>query len=225
MNKYIKSIAVLALSPIAAAQAQSIDSLFAKAPYTELQMLERNPRLDMLDLYNYKMTAKGENIFGGYSVMESKTNDHIFVKLTDASTWEMSLLPTVGGDSIISCIHTVKSPAADSEITFYRADWTPLKEVDATVPQLEEFLVERDSIPADSVDSAALNSLMEKIAVPHIQMRWIMETGHPARLEYSISTANLSEEDNRMARFCLKTIARTWPFAESDKPTAESGSR
>ena len=216
MNKYIKSIAVLALSPIAAAQAQSIDSLFAKAPYTELQMLERNPRLDMLDLYNYKMTAKGENIFGGYSVMESKTNDHIFVKLTDASTWEMALLPAAGGDSIISCIHTVKSPAADSEITFYRVDWTPLKDVDATVPQLEEFLVERDSVPADSVDSAAVDRLMEKIAVPHIKMRWITGDGQPARLEYSISTANLAEEENRAARFCLKPVVRTWPFAKTE---------
>lgn len=215
----------MAFSPIAVVNAQSIDTLFAKAPDKELQMLERNPRLDMLDLYNYKMTAKGENIFGGYSVMESKTNDHIFVKLTDASTWEMALLPTAGGDSIISCIHTVKSPAADSEITFYHADWAPANGIVAAIPPLSDFLVGADSIPADSVDSAALNSLMEKIAVPHIQMRWIMETGHPARLEYSISTANLSEEDNRVARFCLKTIARAWPFAESDKPTAESGSR
>ena len=222
MNKYMEVAVFLALCPAAVAQAQNIDSLFVNAPASELQLLERNPRLDMLDLYNYKMTAKGENIFGGYSVMESKTNDHIAVKLTDASTWEMVLLPAEKGDTLISCIHTVASPAADSEITFYHRDWTKARGFVPATPPLKAFLVSRDSIPADSVDTVAVNSLMAKISVPHIKMRWILSPGSPARLEYAVSTALLGQEDNRTARFCLKPVVCPWPF-KADGVKSEGG--
>lgn len=50
----------------------NIDSTFLKVPMSELPLLEHNPRLDMIDLYNYKMIAKGENIFGGTSVLTKK---------------------------------------------------------------------------------------------------------------------------------------------------------
>ena len=57
--------------------AQSIDTLFRHVPQEELSMLELNARLDMLDLFNCQMAAKGENIFGGSSVMVKKTANHL----------------------------------------------------------------------------------------------------------------------------------------------------
>lgn len=51
------------------AYAQSMDTMLVRVPQSELPLLERNPRLDMLDLYNSQMEAKGENIFGGYSYL------------------------------------------------------------------------------------------------------------------------------------------------------------
>lgn len=56
----LTSLLALSLPAGAAATPPSIDSLFAAVPATELPLLERNARLDMLDLYNYRMTAKGK---------------------------------------------------------------------------------------------------------------------------------------------------------------------
>lgn len=101
---------------------QGIDALFASVPNEVLPLLDRTSRLDMLDLYNGKLEAKTENIYGGQSEMLLKTHDYMKLRVTDASFWQMKLLPA-GHDTLILCVHTVLEPEAISSISFYRHDW------------------------------------------------------------------------------------------------------
>ena len=81
------------------ARAQSMDSVLVSVPESELPLLERNPRLDMLDLYNSQMEAKGENIFGGASYLTEKDDNYLRIRLTDVSEWELQRL-TLDGDTL-----------------------------------------------------------------------------------------------------------------------------
>lgn len=103
-------------------KAQGIDALFVSAPKEVLPLLDRTSRLDMLDLYNGRLEAKTENIYGGQSEMLSKTRDYIKVRCSESSSWQMKLLP-VGHDTLIVCVHTLLVPEAVSTISFYRHDW------------------------------------------------------------------------------------------------------
>lgn len=102
--------------------AQSIDTLFRHVPQEELPMLELNARLDMLDLFNCQMAAKGENIFGGSSVMVKKTANHLVIDLSDVSRWEMMRVP-FGGTYRCVCIHSLTSALPSSRWRVYDANW------------------------------------------------------------------------------------------------------
>lgn len=60
---------------------------------TELPLLDRSARLDMLDYYEARMEARGTNTMGGTSVMTEKTDSTLTIRLTDLSTWHMEILP------------------------------------------------------------------------------------------------------------------------------------
>ena len=89
------------------ASAQKIDTIFAHVPHDVLPLLDNTSRLDMLDLYNNNMSAVAENIYGGQSIMEKKTNDYISIKLTDVSHWQMKVLP-MAHDTLYACVRLVK---------------------------------------------------------------------------------------------------------------------
>ena len=79
MKRYL--LYILFLLQGLATQAESIDSLFTRVPASVLPMLAHNARLDLLDLYNYKMTAKAENDFGGTSYLLVKAENFLHLKL------------------------------------------------------------------------------------------------------------------------------------------------
>ena len=89
MKKILLLIALIITA--AAVRAESIDTLFHRTPERVLPLLDGNTRLDLLDLYNHKMEAKAENIFGGMAKLTRKTSDYAHVVLTNVSEWEMKL--------------------------------------------------------------------------------------------------------------------------------------
>ena len=125
--------------------AQSIDTLFRHVPQEELPMLELNARLDMLDLFNCQMAAKGENIFGGSSVMVKKTANHLVIDLSDVSRWEMMRLP-FGDTYRCVCIHSLTSALPSSRWRVYDANWKLVNDI-----VLPDFSAENFFVPADDV--------------------------------------------------------------------------
>ena len=86
-----------------------IDSLFLWMPMSELPMLPVSSRMDMLDYYEAKMEARGENIYGGVSVLTQKDERSLTVKLTEVSTWKMEALE----DGSVRCTHRVEVPGGE----------------------------------------------------------------------------------------------------------------
>lgn len=194
--------AALASAHIAAAQGSLIDSLFAHVPTTALSLLDRTARLDMLDLYNHGMDARAENVYGGQSIMTSKTADALTLRTTDVSTWQMKLLPA-DGDTLIACVHTVTAGAAGSEVVLYNKAWQPTS-VKAPRPKLDEFMVS----PSDSISLSRIRRARTLIEGAPIEARWNSE-GAPV-LTYNVSLGSLGDEDRQRVASCLKQLSYGW---------------
>lgn len=122
------------------AQAKSIDEVFKSAPSQVLPLLDNTARLDMLDYYNSGMSNSTGNNLGGGSAITGRGAERMDLKITDASTMELALLPAQN-DSLIVVISTVMTPVADSKISVFSSDWKQnLTGKVIRVPGLEEWL-------------------------------------------------------------------------------------
>lgn len=205
MKRMLLSVVLLSAS-WSGAVCQSVDSVFAQMPLEVLPLLERNSRLDMLDLYNYKIQAKAENVFGGSSVLLAKTEDYLRLRLTEVSHWELKCLP-LGEDRIYVCVHSLRSGATDSRITLYTSDWKTMEPVTGfDCPPLQDFWQ-----PADSISEERRAELLAKLQPVHVEACWSPDA---PELNFSVSVSHLSSEDREDASRCLKPVVRRWNGSE-----------
>lgn len=194
------------------AHAQNIDSLFVQVPQAELPLLETNARLDMLDLYNYKMLAKGENVFGGNSVMLKKTANHVLVKLSDVSRWEMVRV-TFGNTFRYVCIHSLTEGVPYSQCHVYGVDWENVDDVILPKPATELFWVCNDSVSEEQQ-----SRLKFLLADAHVMWHWEDEKENvPPVLVATLVLPNLDEDMKNATRKCLRSIAYKWNGSAFEK--------
>ncbi len=198
------SCILLFLTLILPTAATPIDTIFIHVPMSELPLLKTNPRLDMLDLYNYKMVAKGENTFGLYSVLQKKTPDYLRVKLTDISQWELMRL-RADSSEIYACTHSFLPPVSESRITFYNTSWQPIDSLSLPIVSLEDFWKGTDSLSTFSQEE-----LRRKLYAPIIYMEWETESDTPPTLQLHVSTDQLDMEARKEAEHCLKPLRLQW---------------
>lgn len=191
---------ILAFIGVLSVKANSIDSLFYHVPQRILPLLESNARLDMLDLYNYGMAARAENIFGGTSQMLEKERDFVRIRLTDVSEWELKILPA-SPDTIFCVVHTLKGLAGNSKVTFYGNNWRPLE---MTMPELgvEDFWAETDSLSKEK-----RKEWHERLSPPAVEAHW---SAHDNRLEYTLSLAPLNRIEREEVVPFLRSRTYGW---------------
>lgn len=131
-------IAAAALTPAAKAQLTAAKA-FAEAPKTVFPLLDRNVRLDMIDYFNGGLSTSSTNALQGKSRITEMTPTDMKIAMTDASSYQLSLLPA-SNDTIIALIQTVATPAHDSHIKFYSRSWSQLGESLFTAPTLTDWM-------------------------------------------------------------------------------------
>lgn len=87
---------------------ETLATLFIAVPLTLIPLLDRNSRMDMVDLYDAGQTALVENRYGGESELTALSDSVLTVRLTEVSTLQMRML----SDTLLSIEHTVTT--ADS---------------------------------------------------------------------------------------------------------------
>lgn len=136
-NIFIFAIAAFLMSPLSA---QTAKQLFRAMPDSILPLLTANNRADCTDFMDSKMKAEVDNVFKEKTQMTDMTNDYIALRLSEASTWQMKLLPMNDSIKIICVINTVEGPVADSRIAFYSTSWVPYKtENYIKLPTIDDF--------------------------------------------------------------------------------------
>lgn len=106
--------------------AQSMDSLFIKAPQKVVPLLRHNARLDLLDYYHSHLEAKVQNDLNGKTLLTHLSATSCILQIADSVTVEIRRLSTKG-DSILSVVRTVKSEGTTGRIEFYDTHWQPKK--------------------------------------------------------------------------------------------------
>lgn len=185
---------------IAKILASPIDSVFVRVPTDILPMLDKNARLDMIDLYNYNMKAEAYNIYGGKSVMTQKTDSMFSISLTESSRWDLALLPQ-SADTIFAVIYTILSPAESSRIVLYDADWQPLA-YQFQLPEIEKFFREPYSFSPERMEI-----LKQNLKMCSVSLSFSPQT---RALIAKVSTTNAPEDDLADLKHLLFPLRYVW---------------
>lgn len=178
-----------------------VDAYFSKMPQAVLPLLDKTARLDLLDLYNSHLTPKVENVYGGQSALLTKTDDYIHIRCTDASSWQMKLLP-VAHDTLIVCISTVQGLNTYSRLAYYRgSDWHQVKR-DLPQPAFNFFVkLAGEPLPA------RLQSSLDVLRNAPIQFTL---SEHEPVLTCALSLASLPLETQRGLIPLLQSVQYKW---------------
>ncbi len=131
------------------AQQVTVRDVFKLMPDSIVPYLTENNRLDLLDFIDSKMTAEVTNSLGGKSVMTKLSERHLSLRLSEASTMDLLLLPVsqpVDSTSQLIClIRTYGADVCESSIQFFSAKWRQLPTNQYIDLPLEMFVAEVNS--------------------------------------------------------------------------------
>jgi len=133
MRKFICSLFFFGFLA-APAQEITMRDVFSQMPDTIVPYLDKNNRLDFVDFIDSHMDAVVTNSLGGKSTMDTLTADYLSLKLNEASSLQMRLLPvTVPVDSaqqIVCMVRTYGKDYRESTVDFYSLKWRKLPRKD-----------------------------------------------------------------------------------------------
>lgn len=140
----MKKLFLLLIAALAAAgiHAESLTAAkaFTEAPASVFPLLDAPTRLDMVDYSAAGMTTASKNNLGGNSVITEMTPDKLTIKMSDASTHTLFILPA-SPEPMIGLIRTVATPGNDSSLSLYTAQWQPSKTFAA--PGLKDWVTDK----------------------------------------------------------------------------------
>ena len=191
------SLYILILCSALPLRAGLIDSLFINAPQDVLPLLGQTERLDLLDLYDYRLKAEVENRLGGRSLLEHKDSCTLRLRVSDAESWEMHCVQGEGG-ALLICLNSVRAGGEMTRLSAYNLSWQPIK-LAFPKPDCKHFLT---AAPADSLTDADLSAFHELLPALPVAASW--QEGN--RLQLRIDASALATDLRRAARLCLRPL-------------------
>ena len=115
---------------------------FVAMPDSLLPMLSAVNRADLVDFMANGMKAEVNNRLAGRTRMTQLTPTYLRLQHSDLADWQMKLLTTHEGDTLICVAQTVRTPVVDSHLLLFDSRWNPLplEQVMPQPPQLNDFL-------------------------------------------------------------------------------------
>lgn len=196
---------ILGISSSFSVGAQEAKTVFVNIPDSLCPLLSPVNRADCIDFIESKMKAQVTNRFGGKSEMTELSPDYVSLQMSDASNWQMKLLPLNDTTKVVCAVSTVCAPACDSHIRFYTTDWKELPATDflPSVPQMNDFFTSSDSTDYDFID-ARLQADMTLM-----QAELSKENG---TLTFTLTTPEYMEKETaeKLKPFLRRSIVYTW---------------
>jgi hypothetical protein len=136
-----KIFAILLCACVAAtANARSVVDFFKSADAdSAIPLLSKNTRLDMYDYFSSGMPHYSTNNLDGTARITDADNASMRFESTSDIKCQLAML-TAGSDTVLMLIETLHLPQADSHITLYSKNWTPLKREAFAEPKLADWL-------------------------------------------------------------------------------------
>lgn len=111
---------------VTSVQAKSLKDLWVSMPDSLLPTLDRNLRLELVELEEMGVKPNVKNLLGEECDMDTLTNDYLECTTSKAARLQMIYLPSSAGDSVLCVIKTFRAPSKESEIRFYDQGWRQL---------------------------------------------------------------------------------------------------
>ena len=197
-NRYFTVVLLLMLLLCSSMSAQSLREMFVNMPTELLPLLKQNDRLDLIDLYDAKMSAPVTNRLDGKSRLKELTGDYLLLSLSASSSMQIKMLPTQNGDTLLCVVNTVLAEAADSRINFYGKDWQPVDGKLFDSPAIADFL-----LPSDSV-----NEVLEFADIYLVELR-LSSDDNTLVAEYT-QPRYMSKEEKERIMPLLRKISYEW---------------
>lgn len=148
--KQIFIAALLMLTSIHSAMAFSAVDAFTSAPDVVLPLLPKNTRLDMIDYFNSGTSIASKNKLDGEARILSLADKVMQFTMSEVSEYQVVVLK-YGKEEIIALIETLKTPVADSRISFYNSRWEPIEKSCFKEPDLKTWLTNEGRKKIDDV--------------------------------------------------------------------------
>jgi len=144
----------------ASSMAQTIEKLYINMPDILNPTLSKQNRMELLEYHKAGQGDSIANLFKhqAYLLKFDTLNQHLSVKNTPTSTFEMKILNQADSTVIIGIIRTVCAPVCMSTIEFYDTAWNSIP-VRFNMPTAIEW-VDMNKIPAEKMDLQWVRSLM-----------------------------------------------------------------
>ena len=107
-------------------QAKSLKDLWVSMPDSLLPTLDRNLRLELVELEEMGVKPNVKNLLGEECDMDTLTNDYLECTTSKVARLQMTYLPSSAEDSVLCVIKTFRAPSKESEIRFYDQGWRQL---------------------------------------------------------------------------------------------------
>ena len=108
------------------ASAKSLRDMWIAMPDSLVPTLDANMRLEMVELHDMQVKAEVKSLLDSDCVLDTLTSDYLQVATSKAAFVQMKMLPQVGGDSILCMVKTFAAPEKESDVRFYRQDWSEI---------------------------------------------------------------------------------------------------
>lgn len=190
-------IILLCVNPFGtSAKGVNIDTIFANMPENICPLLQREQKLDLLDLYNANRRAQVDNVLEGASTLISKTDSTFSLQVSAASRYEAKLLYTPTDTIIAFCKTMGVAPSLESQMNFYSIHWTPLLSPKGYVePHAEDF--------SRNVDSLSNLISMQPAKMMEIRME-------PDGIAFYLSVGLFNKSDAASLSTSLQPIKLVW---------------
>lgn len=135
------TLMLTAAAALTASAQTTAGDMLVNAPTDVLPMLPRNTRLDMIDYFKSSLPNASANLLQGKSKVTALSADNIELSVSDASSYQLSLLP-MGKDTVAVFIETFYTPVPDSSIRFVTRGWQPVERMLFEEPVLADWLTD-----------------------------------------------------------------------------------
>ncbi|MCR5180955.1 MAG: DUF3256 family protein [Bacteroidaceae bacterium] len=182
------------------AQQPLMREVFATMPDSIAPMVSRNNRLDCIDYIENNMEARVRNVLDEYVTLEALTADYARFRTSTSVFLELKLLPQTDSTSVLCMVRTAQTGEPDtsrrledSNIRFFKPDWTPLDSSFAyfTQPQLDDFILS-GTLDGTAVTPAPDENVSTSTAIE--AARRSLQAFHPIRLTLSADDVTLIAE-------------------------------
>ncbi len=191
---------LIAFSAAVCSWAFSVADCFKSVPQSVFPLLDQTARLDLVDLFNSRLTAKTQNVYGGEAVLHELTADYLRLDCTEVSSWQLRLLP-LAGDTLILSVHTLDAQGKASDVKLYNRHWAELK---TPLPHPSASAFVKKECP--------LSYLRQQELLPVVASLPIQATASPSALTltFTLSTEALPLETADDVRSMLHALTYEW---------------